>query len=327
MLGSILSLAAVSVASAWCRTTTVVPPREYEECRVEGETDPCWTEGVPLAWTRACIPYKVSPRATVDPSTGQTTIPREDPPYARVLELVEESFDVWTEVECDSIPNDLRIERVANETSDYDSWFEEEDLSGMNAIQFVNDWEARDNETDAFALTNVFFDNETGEIFWVNMEINEQFGAWGDCCPAGECSREDAVRCRSLGIVDFRNVVTHEIGHFLGLAHECELPAATMYYTADRGQTNKRTLEVDDREGICSVYPPGSLPDRCDFSPHSPESRTAGCGCRAAGVGSGTPTAYAALGGLGSLLGLFALRRRTQTLFGRGQAPPLPLRR
>jgi len=311
MLGSTLSLAASSVASAWCRTTTVQAPERYDNCWLEADT-PCWAEGIPLAWIRACIPYKVSPRAAVDPATGETTLPRDDLPYERVLEIVEESFGTWTGVECDGLPLGLRTKRIANKTADYDSWFEEEDLSGMNAVSFVNDWDERGNAAVIFALTEVFSNTSSGEILWVNMKLNEQYGNWGDCCPSGVCSEKDATRCHTRRTVDLQNVITHEAGHFIGLAHECALRDATMYYAADRGQTNKRTLEADDREGICNIYPPGSLPEGCDFSPYKSALPTASCGCRAAGAGGSLLALRTTLAGLASLLALLAARCRAR---------------
>lgn len=55
---------------------------------------------------------------------------------------------------------------------------------------------------------------------------------------------------------DVRNIVTHEVGHFLGLGHETvpEDTTATMYAQASTGETMKRTLEANDLEGIQSAY-------------------------------------------------------------------------
>lgn len=62
--------------------------------------------------------------------------------------------------------------------------------------------------------------------------------------------------------VDLSSVLTHELGHILGLSHsndfrrECakNLPLATMAagYLKDGGQA---TLSADDRSGICALYP------------------------------------------------------------------------
>ncbi len=62
-------------------------------------------------------------------------------------------------------------------------------------------------------------------------------------------------------IADVQSVLTHEFGHVLGLAHSKDV-LATMAptYRADGGQ---RTLAVDDKLGLCSLYPVPDPPDEC----------------------------------------------------------------
>lgn len=62
-------------------------------------------------------------------------------------------------------------------------------------------------------------------------------------------------------IVDLEGVLTHEIGHALGLAHS-EDPLATMAptYRQDGAQAQ---LAVDDKIGVCELYPAKNPPDEC----------------------------------------------------------------
>ena len=120
---------------------------------------------------------------------------------------------------------------------------------------FVSDWSERGNDPNAFGLTAVWHDTRTGEILDADMELNETLGPFG-ICPVGA----------SCEVVDIQNVVTHEAGHFFGLGHSRER-FASMYGSSRRGETIKRTLKADDVEGFCATYPPGSLPDACDFAP------------------------------------------------------------
>jgi hypothetical protein len=58
------------------------------------------------------------------------------------------------------------------------------------------------------------------------------------------------------GKFDIRNVVTHEVGHVVGLDHvnspkDCWL---TMYKYTLPGETSKRTLGLGDRSGIVELY-------------------------------------------------------------------------
>lgn len=56
--------------------------------------------------------------------------------------------------------------------------------------------------------------------------------------------------------MDLDNIVTHEMGHTFGLGDLYDLPCdnQTMYGYADVGETNKRTLEAGDIEGVYSLY-------------------------------------------------------------------------
>lgn len=63
------------------------------------------------------------------------------------------------------------------------------------------------------------------------------------------------------GTADARGVLTHELGHALGLGHASD-PAATMF--ASRADTIAwRSLEKDDVDGVCALYP-GAGAARCD---------------------------------------------------------------
>jgi MYXO-CTERM domain-containing protein len=96
---------------------------------------------------------------------------------------------------------------------------------------------------------------------------------------------------------DLPSVLTHEIGHFLGLG-ESEVRTATMWPRTSRGDTSQRTLEVDDEEGILALYgaPPAAPSSSCSVS--------------AGGTGRGkTPAAVLLL----STVALLRRRRRAQT--------------
>ncbi len=54
-------------------------------------------------------------------------------------------------------------------------------------------------------------------------------------------------------VIDPQAVLTHELGHWLGLSHSAD-PFATMYY-AMLPFGLQATLEADDRAGVCTLYP------------------------------------------------------------------------
>lgn len=65
-------------------------------------------------------------------------------------------------------------------------------------------------------------------------------------------------------IPDVRAILTHEMGHALGLGHSTVM-GATMFATYPSG-LSWRSLEQDDRDGICAIYP-GMGAAGCDSNP------------------------------------------------------------
>ena len=57
--------------------------------------------------------------------------------------------------------------------------------------------------------------------------------------------------------LDLRGTATHEIGHLLGLGHS-SVSAATMYSTTSSGPSQRRFLDQDDINGLCTLYPSSS---------------------------------------------------------------------
>jgi len=65
--------------------------------------------------------------------------------------------------------------------------------------------------------------------------------------------------------IDFRSIATHEIGHVLGLG-ESNDPRATMYTSYAPGVA-WRSLEQDDEDGACTLYPGTGDLLGCDATP------------------------------------------------------------
>lgn len=71
------------------------------------------------------------------------------------------------------------------------------------------------------------------------------------------------ARGAASGKVDARGVLVHELGHLLGLGHATD-PIATMFPTTSG--VRWRSLEADDRAGVCALYPGQGAPS-CPAAP------------------------------------------------------------
>jgi hypothetical protein len=80
---------------------------------------------------------------------------------------------------------------------------------------------------------------------------------------------------------DLQSIVTHEAGHFLGLAHSL-VPTSTMVAQYTSGTQTFRMLDPDDGAGICAVFPPDA-PAQCDVAPR--QGFSPACGIFPSGEG------------------------------------------
>jgi hypothetical protein len=149
-------------------------------------------------------------------------------------------------------------------------------------------------QTAAIAITTVTSGTKTGEILDADMEINAVNKKFADVVTAGDTQLGNDLH-------DLQNTMTHEFGHLIGLDHTCwnvlapdkpipknnlgaeapscggtitaEIKAATMYAQAVSREIEKRTLEADDLQAVCEVYPVGYIGPRT----MADENSAAGC--------------------------------------------------
>jgi len=119
---------------------------------------------------------------------------------------------------------------------------------------------------------------------------------------------------------DFLSIITHESGHFLGMAHSADMQA-TMFAHYTEGATSMRNLSADDITGICTIYPPdgtrttaaGPLPEGpCDPTPrggYSGNCGGGGGGCSLAGS-PGHPSSSVAFAALMMVIASMGVRAR-----------------
>jgi hypothetical protein len=285
-----LVLAFATNASAFCRTTTCGPG----ECTPSPSCVYCLEGGKPLFWASGCMSFSVQQEGSlkqgINPQVTQ--------------ELVSGAFLKWMSAGCGGgLTPGLHISKtefVECREQEYN-----QDDKNANIWLFRDDVWPYANSGNTLALTTITFNVDTGEIYDADVEINSSDPA------------NTKLTVGNQGVEsDLDSIVTHEAGHFLGLAHSCD-KLATMFASYQPTTTSLRDLEPDDITGICSIYPPGTSPDNCDATPRhgfsgecGNEKADPGC-CTTAPGGTdrgGTASLVAVLAGLA-----FASRRR----FGR----------
>ena len=166
-------------------------------------------------------------------------------------------------------------------------------------------WEHGDT---VIATTTTTSNRYTGQISDTDIELNDATAPDGSkflftAVDGPTCTSPTQTGCVSI---DIENTVTHEAGHSIGLDHSPD-PTATMYATAPVGETSKRLIGTDDRNGICAIYPLGQRTVTCLSDPitlTSVGSSNGGCGCSHGQTGPGAA--------LGTLLLLLQISRRSR---------------
>jgi MYXO-CTERM domain-containing protein len=174
---------------------------------------------------------------------------------------------------------------------------------GKNSIIFQTTTWPEDPEFIAYTQ---HFTGPDGAIVDTDIEINAVTGiSWSNLDPGSSSTGH------VLDTIDLQTAMTHEFGHFLGLAHtcfhagvdslprpnddqgqpipDCPDPASTpgdvpqaqsvMWFFVDPGLTTKRTLAADDIHAVCDLYPAAQDPHACTLN--LPDD---GCGCAAGGA-------------------------------------------
>ena len=198
------------VASAFCRSTTCTGDCPRDE-------DGCKTTGVPLFWASSCVGFSLQEDSSIHI------------PFKYFEQVAQASFLTWTQLDCADGTSTIAFSQLANVTCNQTEY----NSGGTNAnILLFQDYKWKYQGVDnTLAKTTVTFDNETGEILDADIEINHA---------------NNHFKISDMVIdYDLQAVVTHEIGHFIGLDHTLDF-SATMYAGYEPGSIDQRTLEPDD---------------------------------------------------------------------------------
>jgi matrixin len=167
-----------------------------------------------------------------------------------------------------------------------------------NTVRFAPDGDPLAN--GALAITVITFDAHAKEILDADVVLNGEHGF---------SFFDHDARDEGMSTYDLQNVLTHELGHLLGLGEDMTDVDATMYAFSQPGETGKRDLEVVDKDSIAALYDE-------EFEPEL----QGGCGGAAIAGYDGEAWVWAALGfgALGFVMRRRAIRERALSVAALG---------
>ncbi|MBI5532258.1 MAG: matrixin family metalloprotease [Deltaproteobacteria bacterium] len=221
LTAALVLVVAPSEAAAYCFSSTC---GEEQPICVPSEGEPC---GNVRHWMRDCVGYALQRNGTASLT------------LVEVADAARAAFGAWTLAQCDTgdYPGIDVIEmgEVACNRKEFNP------IAGnVNVVTFYDaDW-PYPKDSDALALTWVSFVPSTGEIVDADIEVNTSSFTFS---VSGTSTDYDLV-----------GVLTHEVGHFFGMAHSLD-QESTMRGDVLPGDTGLRSLMNDDVAGICALYP------------------------------------------------------------------------
>jgi hypothetical protein len=255
-------LAIAADADAFCRSSTC-RSTNGKECPTN--EDGCPTEGEKLYWSTSCISYAVNKLGTQD----------LDPADSR--EIIKKTFQAWSDVDC---PDGTVAKMTFQERDPIPCKRSQYNKTGpnVNVVLFQdNNWKYRGID-GTLAKTSVTYNDETGEIYDADIEVNT---ANNTVTITDDPAKVD---------YDLQAILTHEVGHFIGVAHSSD-PSAVMFASYSPGSTAQRTLTPDDIDAVCNIYPANgdnvcNTEPRGGFSPTCDEPvKTGLCSVQPGGAG------------------------------------------
>ena len=173
-----------------------------------------------FSWIRP-VPYEVNTSSSQE--LGRDT----------TLEVVSASYAVWRDPSC----------------SDFQYTYEGETQGDYRTGDQIN--------TLVWRYNGSTFPRELGGSSTIGVTLSSAYGGRaidGDIVFNGIDHRW-VVGANRFGEVDAQSIITHEVGHQLGLDHS-PFQSATMY-AAYLGGNGAATLSNDDISGVCQLYPSG----------------------------------------------------------------------
>jgi hypothetical protein len=268
-------------ASAFCITRGCNEKKDACEYDERG----CLQTGPILHWASSCVSFDIQQDGSALRSIG----------YDDAHQAVVTAFSQWLNADCGGGAGpSITIKDygpVVCRAPEYN-----QDSPNANIVMFRDDKWPYENAIDTLALTTLIFNADSGEIYDADVEVN----TFQSPMSLGKVGPED---------IDFASVITHEIGHFLGLSHS-DAQGSTMRPSYAPGQTSMASIEQDDVDGVCTALPPGRVTSSSSCEPRHGFSGACAVPESSCAFAAGSPGALGSL--LLAMLGLSSrlLRRR-----------------
>lgn len=252
-------------AQAYCQATTCgdLP----EGCSWDSETG-CEMNGTGVSWRRGCVSYAIQADGSPLRELGA-----ED-----LEEALEEAALTWISADCAGEAPQVSLNSLGTAACGAAEY----NPSGQN----MNLWVFRDSgwpygtadmsagsiDASAIAYATLTYEVDSGELLDVDVEINSEG------IPITKEVTADSF--------DLRSIVTHEMGHFLGLDHSLQ-DEAVMAEKAIPGAP-RHELAPDDAAGVCALYddaplgsgscsPEGGFSEECGADQEPAPKEKSGC--------------------------------------------------
>jgi hypothetical protein len=221
-------LAEAAPARAYCREVTETPPQDFDPV-ANGcfTTDPEAGALPPLYWRNQCVSYSFNRAGSKNISVADTT------------RIAAAAFSAWSTAQCPSGGSPVIFAQQYPPVDCNDPESQEHN----NVILFDDDGVWRHDAANALGYTTLTIHTNTGEILGAGIELNS--GNYNIVAELPEGGGSSTT-------YDLASILTHEAGHFLGLAHSADT-TAVMYAHYHAGSTS---LMPDDITGICTIYSP-----------------------------------------------------------------------